>query len=304
MELMTPPFPHAGEWAALSVSFFWTITVLSFESAGKRVGSMNVNLFRLVLGSAYLVLFGLAFNGEAFPLDATAHQWGWLGLSGLVGVVLGDLCLFHAFVVIGGRLSMAFYTSVPLFTALFDWLFLGHTLGLFHFLGMGTTCLGLLVVNLDKKDAAEPRAWHEKRRRGYALALMGSIAQAAGLILSKIGMEGMNPFAATQIRLLAGILGFGLLFTAIGHWGQARQALRDAPALRRIALGAVFGPFLGISLSLLALQYAKAGLVATLTSLTPILIIGPAVWLFHERVGRAAIVGAVLAVVGTAVMFL
>ena len=304
MELLTPPFPYAGEWAALAVSFFWTVTVLSFESAGRRVGSMNVNLFRLLLGSTYLCLFGLVLRGEAFPLDATAHQWGWLLLSGFVGVVLGDLCLFHAFVVIGGRLSMAFYTSVPLFTALFDWLFLGHGLGPFHFLGMGLTCLGLLVVNLDKKNKEEPKAESQARRRGYLLALFGSIFQALGLILSKVGMNGMNPFAATQIRLLAGIIGFSALFFLLGLWGRAGQALRDKAAMRRIALGAVFGPFLGISLSLLALQYAKAGLVATLTSLTPILIIGPSVWFFKERAGRKAILGAALAVVGTAVMFL
>ena len=50
---------HYGEFAALLVAFFWSITALSFEAASKKVGSLPVNIIRLVIGLAFLSAMNL-----------------------------------------------------------------------------------------------------------------------------------------------------------------------------------------------------------------------------------------------------
>ena len=94
---------RAGELAALGTASCWVVSALSFEAAGKRVGSLSVNLIRLVMAFVPLSLYGLITRGLAFPIDAEPRAWGWLGLSGMIGFVIGDLCLFRAFVMIGQR---------------------------------------------------------------------------------------------------------------------------------------------------------------------------------------------------------
>src|SRR3989337_2271806 len=119
------PISHIGEIAALVTAFCWTISALSFETAGKKVGSLAVTLLRMPFAFVLLSLYSLLTRGHPLPSDAPAHAWIWLSASGLVGFVLGDIFLFRAFVVLGSRLSMLVMTLVPLFTALFGWLVMG-----------------------------------------------------------------------------------------------------------------------------------------------------------------------------------
>jgi drug/metabolite transporter (DMT)-like permease len=74
--------------------------------------------------------------------------------------------------------------------------------------------------------------------------------------------------------------------------------------MKRITLGAIFGPFLGVSLSLLAVQQTKAGIAATIMAIVPVLIIPPAVLFFKEKVNWKEIIGAVIAVAGVLIFFL
>ena len=83
-----------GEFAALGTALCWTVTALSFESAGKRIGSLTVNLVRLGMASALFVLFGWIVRGLPLPVDVAPSAWGWLVLSGLVGFVLGTSFCF------------------------------------------------------------------------------------------------------------------------------------------------------------------------------------------------------------------
>ena len=117
--------PHAGELFALLTALCWTVAAMSFEAAGKRVGSLAVNFIRLVLALLFHAIFSLLMRGSLFPLDAPAHAWLWLSLSGLVGFTIGDLLLFRALVVVGARVSMLMMALVPPITALIGWVALG-----------------------------------------------------------------------------------------------------------------------------------------------------------------------------------
>lgn len=108
---------YTGEIAALGTAVCWMMTSLAFESAGKRVGSLQVNIIRLVMAFFLLAVLDYLFNGYPLPVGLSSSAWFWLLLSGFVGLFIGDLLLFQAFVVLGARLSMLIMTLVPIMTA-------------------------------------------------------------------------------------------------------------------------------------------------------------------------------------------
>lgn len=302
--LPEPPFAHAGELAALGTAACWVATALAFEAAGRRVGSLTVNLIRLVMAIALGAVAGWALRGLPLPTDATPHAWLWLSVSGLIGFTFGDLCLFRAFVVLGSRLSTLMMALAPPLTALIGWALLGEVLAAHHLLGMTLTVAGVAWAVRDRtRVAAADDGAPRPTLAGVALGFGGALGQAGGLVLSKLGMGGYDPFAATQVRVLAGTAGYLVLFTVLGRWPRVIRALRDRRALGHTATGAFFGPFLGVSLSLVAVQYTLTGVAASIMATTPILIIPVVVLLGRERVGAGGWLGAVVAVAGVALLW-
>lgn len=297
-----PAIAYAGEWAALSTAICWTAAVMVFEIAGRRMGSLAVNLLRLVVGFTLLCLLGAISRGHWLPSDANAHAWLWLSLSGLCGLTVGDLCLFRAFVLVGARISMLVMSFAPALTALIGYLFLGEVLGLMQLTGMALTTTGICMVVLQR--GAGLGSMRRFPLSGLVLALGGALGQAVGMVLSKIGMGAYNAFAANQIRLLAGLAGLSLFLTLARQWPAVIQAYRGSRSAKRLtALGAFFGPFLGVSLSLYAVQHTQVGVAATLIGLVPVLIIPPAVILRGERVTLLDLIGSLVAVAGTLALF-
>jgi len=95
--------PYTGEIIAFLTVLCWTVGSQFFEAAGKRVGSVTVNLVRLALAAVFLCLTLLITKGQLIPLDFPLRNWGWLALSGVIGFALGDMFLFKAFVEIVKR---------------------------------------------------------------------------------------------------------------------------------------------------------------------------------------------------------
>jgi len=300
---------YFGEIAGLLTAVFWTVTSMAFESAGKKVGSLAVNLIRLVMAFFFIGIYSWITRGFFFPTDATLFQWQWLALSGLVGFVIGDLLLFQAFVVIGARISMLVMSLAPPFAAFVGWLMLGEVLTPKNWLGMAITMSGIVIVILKREKTELNGSIVRKLKSNYSvpgilLALGGALGQATGLVLSKKGMGSYDAFSASQIRVLAGIAGFSILFIFMKRWPRVWAALKHGSAMKRITLGAIFGPFLGVSFSLLAVQHTETGVAATLMAIVPVLIILPAVIIFKEKVNWKEILGAVVTVAGVALFFL
>ena len=303
-----------GTLAALATAASWTLTSMAFERAGRRMGSMSLNFLRLVLGCLFLGIYGLATGRGFLPLGAGSHAWLWLGASGLVGLVLGDLLLFQAFIDIGARIAMLIYATAPAFTALLGLAILGEVPSLVGIAGMALTMGGIALVVLDPGKgggaaggaggAAAAGRRPALRLRGLLLALGGALGQAGGLILSKLGAGSMDPFSGTQIRVTAALLGFALVLLAARGYRALPSALRDGRAVLSLTIGSFFGPFLGVSLSLLAVQNAPAGVASAIMSISPVLIIAPSAIMLKERVRPVEVLGAVLAVGGVFVLFL
>jgi drug/metabolite transporter (DMT)-like permease len=294
---------HYGELAALATAFFWTITALSFEFASKRVGSLAVNMIRLTFAFFLLGIFTLISRGMFLPLDASLHAWLWLSLSGLIGLVLGDYYLFKAYNVISSRIAMLFMTLVPPMTALIGWLLLGETMSLLHIFGMFLTVGGIFLAIFTRPEAGKSiRLTYPVK--GIVYALIGAAGQAGGLVLSKYGMGSYDAFAASHVRIIAGVIGYALIILVLGKGSLISNAIRDNKGMRAIGLGSFFGPFLGISFSLLAVQYTETGIAATIMAIVPILIIPPSIILFKQRFTWLEIGGAFISVAGVVMMFL
>jgi drug/metabolite transporter (DMT)-like permease len=294
---------HLGEFAALLTAIFWTVTSLSFESASHKIGSVAVNILRLVIGFLFLCAFNMFRRGLPFPSDAAFDNWTWLTLSGLIGFVFGDLFLFKSYTIIGSRFSMLIMTLVPPITTFFSFLILGERLTLFHFLGMSLTFAGISMAIFSRKEKGEKLSL-KLAPKGILYALGGAVGQALGLVLSKFGMHGYDPFAATQIRIIAGIGGYIILVTVLSRWKYVISATRNRDGMLLTSLGAFFGPFLGVSFSLISVKYTEAGIASTIMALVPVFIIVPAVVFFKQKVTLREIFGAIISVTGVALFFL
>ena len=294
---------HLGEFAALLTAFFWTVTSLSFESASRKVGSLSVNIIRLLIGFSFLSVFNLIRRGMILPTDANLDNWIWLSLSGLVGFVFGDLFLFKSYTIIGSRFSMLIMTLVPPITTFFSWIILGEKLKLLHFIGMTLTFSGIAMAIFSRNGKQEKFSL-KLAPKGILFALGGAVGQALGMVLSKLGLGQYDAFAATQIRIIAGIAGFALLTTILSRWKQVITATKNRSGMSAISFGAFFGPFLGVSFSLISVKYTEVGIASTIMALVPVLIIPPAVIFYKQKVTLPEIAGAIISVVGIAVFFL
>ncbi|TLX74657.1 DMT family transporter [Labilibacter sediminis] len=292
-----------GELAALATAICWTLTALAFESAGKKVGSLPVNIIRLCFAFVILGLFSFIRKGMAFPIDASVDAWIWLPISGIIGFVIGDLLLFQAFVVIGARISMLIMALTPPIAAFFGWLILGEQMSPVNLIGMTVTIFGIAMVIL-AKESKNNQVKIQYSIKGVLLAFGGAVGQGLGLVFSKLGMKDYDPFLSTQIRILAGIIGFAILFTILGKWKNVINAFSHKKAMTGITIGSVFGPFLGVSLSLLAIQYTTTGIASTIMAIVPVLIIIPAVFIFKEKIKAKEIIGALIAFIGVVMFFI
>lgn len=294
---------HLGEVAALATAICWTMNAMAFEAAGKKVGSLSVNYIRFFIAFPLLMITAFFTRGQALPMDASSNAWLYLSLSGLIGFVLGDIFLFQALVEIGSRITLLIKSMGPPLAALAGFLLLGEQISPLGLLGMMVTMFGISLVILSR-NPQEKRVRFNRPFRGIFFAFLGAVGQALGLIFSKLGMGSYNPLAATQIRIIAAFITFTVLITIWKKWPEIGRAFQDKQAIGQIAIGAFLGPFVGVTFSLVALQYAPAGVVSTLTSISPILIIPFSIGVFKEKVLPREILGALISIFGVILLFL
>jgi len=288
-----------------------------FTAAGRRIGPTAVNFARMLFAIVLLGVTHRLLSGTWVP-DVVGRQVTLLAISGLVGLTIGDQALFVAFLDIGPRLSTLIMTTAPLFAAFFGWLVLGETLSLIAAVGVAMTIGGVAWAVLERPAARSPGD-SPHRLRGIVLALVGGACQGGGLLLSKQGMghgwlpveQMLNPQAATLIRVCFGAA--CMLPIIAWRWYRLRARRNVVLCAARIGSkqagyllamgGAVVGPFLGIWMSLVAADRAPLGIAQTLCSLVPIFVLPVVAIVYREKVSPRAVGGAVLAVAGSALLF-
>ena len=304
---------YLGEYISIGVALSWTATALLSEFGSKRLGNLTLNVLRMALALLFsLVLFGVT-TGSLLPAGASAEAVGWMLLSGLVGYVIGDFCLFQCYIIIGSRYGQLFMTLAPLSAALMAWVTLGQQLTATGVVAMAVTLSGIGISVLGKGE--HHKVSLKLPLNGILFAIGAAVCQGVGLVLSKIGMnhyeastagmpEWLVPFSANFYRCIAGIVGFTLLLYLRNGMDPLRDAMHDTKGLTIATATTIFGPFVGVGFSLMAVQYTAAGIASTLMAMTPIIIILPSYWLFHERITWKSVLGAVISIIGVSLFFL
>lgn len=309
--------PHLGEIISLIVALSWTVTALFADKASHRLGSMTTNVIRLVLASVFLGAILWIGLGHPYPVYADGKAWAWLAASAVVGYVFGDWCLFNCYLSIGARFGQLFMTLAPPMAAIAGWIILGETLTWKSMFAMGITLLGIAISILSRGEGNHVRL--TLPLKGVLLGLGAGLGQGVGLVLSKVGMEHyatlvpadapaamgtLLPFASTMIRAIVGSLGFLLLMTLQRQTAQLKAAFHDRVGMRYALIVTLFGPVLGVSLSLMAVHYTSAGIASTLMALTPVFILIPYAFVYHQRISAREFLGVVVSMTGVALFFL
>lgn len=295
-----------GQLSALGTSVFFSATSTFFTMAGRIVSSPVVNRTRVILALLFLTIAHFLFR-IPLPIDIETRRLYWLSLSGVIGLALGDALLFQAFVWIGPRLSMLMMSLAPVFAALLSWLIIRETLSTGQVIGMLLTIGGVTWVVMDRPgNLNEPSVNKNVYILGILFGIGAALGQAGGLLTAKFGLDGDFPaISGTLIRILAAAIVLWVI-ALIQKQGKINFIrLRENPkSLGFIILGALFGPTIGVTLSLVAVQRVPVGIAATLSSLAPIFLLPIGYFVFGERFGWQSITGTILAISGVTMLFL
>ena len=308
---------HLGEILSLIVAVSWTFSAWYADKASRRIGSMETNVLRLVMAMLFLSALLWITVGRPYPVYADGKAWFWLGLSAIVGYVFGDYCLFNSYLCIGPRLGQLMMTLAPPMAAIAGWLMLGESMSWKSILAMAVTLCGIGMSILSRGEKHHLKL--DIPLKGILLGIGAGTGQGVGLVLSKIGMEHygaavpeeasaamgtMLPFASTMIRAVIGAIGFIILLGITKGLGSLKPAVKDANGMKYTALLTFFGPALGVSLSLMAVRYANAGIASTLMALAPVIIIAPDVLINKHKIKTKEIIGVLVSITGVAMFFL
>lgn len=286
------------EALALLAAACWAVSSLFSALPAQRLGAFAFSRWRMLFAS--LLLWALALSSGGWrSLDASAM--GWLALSGLIGIFIGDTALFACMNRLGPRRSGVLFACHALFSGVLAWVWLGEVLWGWALLGSVLLVAGVMLAIVWGKRSDEAHHWEQTRGRlavGVALGLLAALCQSvATLMLKPLMSTGMDAVAASAVRMTLALAAHGVL------WLLWRGARAQAP-VRWIDAGLTFlsaavAMALGMTLILKAMHLGQAGLVAVLSSVTPILIL-PLLWLvYRRRPAMGAWWGAALAVLGT-----
>ena len=283
-----------GEIAALGSALIWAVAARIYGQIGQRISPLLLNFSKgaiaLGIGAGVIVLGRLPW--PHFPATAT----GWLILSGIVGIGLGDSCYLAALKEIGPRRTLLLESLAPPVAALLAWASFGETIGIKAWLGIVLTVLGVTWVILERTTDVTVRSKHPYR--GVIWGLLAALGQASGSVMSRFALttSDLDPFWTMLIRVLAGMV------TVLILLGRSPLPERQFPPFQwRWALllaGTAFAStFLAILGQQTALKYASAGIAQALLATSPLFILPIAAW-SGEKLSFRAIAGVGVAMVG------
>jgi drug/metabolite transporter (DMT)-like permease len=297
---------YLGEVAGLVTSFMYSLSSTFFTLAGRKVSSFVLNRVRLILAILLIILAHFLLR-TPLPFRIEGDRLFWLGLSGVIGLTIGDIFLFEGYNKIGPRLTMLMMSLAPVLSAILAALFLAERLSAGQVVGILVTVGGIAWVISDKNGSPQRNGMDQKKYiEGILFGLGAATSQALGLITAKRGLGGGFPaISATLVRMVAGALALWAVTLIIG---QARatlvQIVQERQSAIFILLGAVAGPLFGVTLSMYALQHTEVGIASTLMALPPVLLLPIGYFAFNERFGWQAIFGTMVAMGGVALLFL
>jgi drug/metabolite transporter (DMT)-like permease len=293
--------PFIGEISALTAALLWAATSLIYASVSTKIGSVQVNVNRMLFSIGWFVPALLILR---IPLSVSRSQLLFLVLSSIVGIVFGDTFLFKAFQQMGARISMLIMSLAPAIGAILAYVFLQEMLSGWAVVGIGITLCGIALVVLERTPATPHNV--KVTRTGVLYALFGALGQGGGAVLAKkaFAEAPISGFLASFIRIGAALVIMLPVTAMTGHYANPIKVFgRNKKLLVSLLIGSFIGTFLGITLSLIAVAHTKVGIASTLIATSPVLML-PIVRVVHKEIlSWKAVAGAVAAVLGVGMLF-
>jgi len=283
--------PLLGAIAALASAASWALGSVLWRKVGDNLSASSMNLAKGVIGSLYLLIPLMVLRLEPVSLQAVLY----LGISGVVGIAIGDTLFFVALLNLGPRLTSLMSTLTPVATALVAVVALGERPSLSVWLGIALTCTGVAWV-LSRKTYGS--ALVRDKRRGVIAAILSVVSTVIGVILAKKALAQISAVQASFLRMLAGTIGLAIWGIARGELRSWLEPLRDPRYARKIAGIMLLATFGGFFLSLYALKLVDASIATSLNSTAPLFVIPFAAWVLREKWTVHSVWGAAVAVCG------
>lgn len=291
-----------GQLFALLTAVCWAQNSIVYSYLGKKAGSDAVTHVRLWLALPIMVLVNLIFTGDFIPSNITGTALMYITASGFFGFFAADLFLVRAFVEIGARNTLVVMTTSPIFSLLLSGIFYGQIPSLLQAAGILIILGGIIWVIIT--EDGETGQGKGIKLKGFIYAMLGSIGQAVGLILSKRAViDDVHPVSINLIRIAAGLAGLFIYSLIRGKVTTDFKFLKNRKYLLLMLFAVIVGPVVGVILSLYAIDWAPVGIAATLMQVGPILLLPIDIFILKKKVSIGAILGTFLAVAGAVMLF-
>jgi drug/metabolite transporter (DMT)-like permease len=296
-----------GEYFGIITAFCWAVGIFPFTMSTRYFQATHINLMRLLLALFLLCPFIILKENISFSnlfLFPGYQNWLWLGLSGVVGLALGDYFSFSAFKAIGAKNSSIFSTLAPGTAIIFAYLMLGEQINLIGITGILITISGIIYISLQKKDNQSKMSLV-----GMGHAIGAALCQGAGLVLAKKAYENnlieIAPFHAAWLRIMASVivlLVFAILTREIKPITRNLVKPENKKGLVYLSLGTISGTVLGLTFAMQTISTIDSAVAQTIFSLVPVFAI-PLAYFFHkEKMTLSIILGALIAIAGVIVL--
>jgi drug/metabolite transporter (DMT)-like permease len=302
---------YLGMSLAFCASVFWTVTPIFFAAAGRRIGAYNVNVLRLILAAVFMVaivsVYAL-FRGGASIFIMPWKGYLWFTLSGLFGLVIGDIFYLLALTSLGPRRTTQFVTLAPVIPVIIAWIFLGERLSWQLCTGIALILAGIgYITNHESnpgnhEESAEPGKFSFK---GFLIAAIGSVFHGTGAVMARqafVAAPDVDPIVATSVRVVSAAIINCLIALCCGILFKSIKSIKSPGVMSRIVFAVLSGPVIGMFFYVSAFKYSYAGVVTTLSSLSPIMILPIIAFRYRVRIRKEAIIGTLIAIAGVAVM--
>ncbi|MES2558964.1 MAG: DMT family transporter [Bacteroidota bacterium] len=297
-----------GFIAAFITLFCWTVGTFSFTHASTLYAPKSINRVRLLFAAILLTIL-TCFIGDVSPVTLftkpLAAHWLWLGISGVVGLSIGDHFAFTAFKIMGSSRTSLFNTFAPGAALLGGYFLLGESINLMGITGIAVSVSGIIWFIQANRKPREDNIQQQQLTQGLIYATLGALCQGFGLVFAKKGLMldadygKLMPLHATWIRMFSAtviIYGAGVFKTNLVV--EFRAIAFSRTIMKPVLVGTLFGPVIGVSMSLYAASLIEVSLAQTIFSLLPISVILTAFILGKEKIEAKSLIAAVISVAG------
>ncbi|MGQ0828085.1 MAG: DMT family transporter [Bacteroidota bacterium] len=313
---MHSDFLYLGELIAFATTLSWSLGIFPFTEAARRLGPIPLNHFRLLLAVLFLTILSVIFLPISFmqlfssPLP---EQWLWFGLSGIIGLTLGDYFGFTSFAILGPRIGSVFVTLSPTATLLLGYFLIDERINFIGIMGILVTISGVIWLTLSRSTQVQTHG-HEfgNIKKGILFGVLSAFCNGFGVVLANKGFTyqqngvGLPFFQATWMRMVIATV---IIYTVSIIRGRLK--IISQPVLQNknngliyLLGGTIFGPVIGVSLSMLSISLLnnKPSVAQTIFSLVPVFVLPLTYAFYKEKITLKAILGAMIAIAGVVIL--